>query len=75
VPPREATKVLWWTRHRWRDNGATGDLGGDGHHKSGEAMDGVGGAVDGVKQPASRSIPAVDAGLPRSAEHRQAGLR
>jgi hypothetical protein len=29
----------------------------------------------GVKQPASRSIPAVDAGLPRSAEHRQAGLR
>lgn len=43
---------------------------------AGGAVDGdAGGVVDGVKQPASRPIPAVDAGLPRSAEHRQAGLR
>jgi hypothetical protein len=30
------------------DNGATGDLGGDGHRKAAEAMDDAGGAVDGV---------------------------
>jgi len=45
------------------DNGATGDLGSVGHRKAAEAMDDAGGAVDGAKQPASRSIPAVDAGL------------
>ena len=77
----------WKTGAAWRltvpdgrvadggDNGATGDLGSDGHRKAAEAMDDAGGAVDGVKQPASRSIPAVDAGLPRSAEYRQAGRR
>ena len=45
------------------DNGATGDLGSDGHRKAAGAMDDAGGAADGAKQPASRSIPAVDAGL------------
>lgn len=48
MPRREATKVLWWTCHRCGDNGATGDLGSDGHRKAVEAMGDAGGAADGV---------------------------